>query len=78
MSKKEEVLEMMASFLKIPRESLSDDSGPESVESWDSLKHTMMLMAAEERFGFRLSDDEMIGVTNVSDLVTLVENKANG
>ncbi len=68
----------MAALLEVPRETLSEESSPESIESWDSFKHTVMLMAAEEKYGFRLSDDEMISVTNAAELITLVEKKTNG
>lgn len=69
---------MMAALLEVPREQLNQDSNPETVASWDSFKHTVMLMAVEEKFGFRLSDDEMISVTNAAQLIELVDRKLNG
>lgn len=78
MSKQNEILDMMAALLEVPREQLNQDSNPETIASWDSFKHTVMLMAVEEKFGFRLSDDEMISVTNAAELIELVDRKVNG
>ena len=78
MSDKNEVLDLMAALLEVPRDTLSEESDPESIGSWDSFKHTVMLMAVEEKFGFQLSDDEMISVTNAAELIKLVEKKTNG
>ncbi|HTU68855.1 MAG TPA: acyl carrier protein [Candidatus Baltobacteraceae bacterium] len=43
------------------------------VPGWDSLSHSLLLMAIEERFGIDLPLDRVYEARNVGDLVDLVE-----
>lgn len=45
------------------------------VPGWDSFKQIEIVMAAEERFGIRMSTRELDGLRNVGDLVRVLETK---
>lgn len=72
-SQRNEVIEVVANVLQVEQSSLEDQTSPVDVELWDSMRHTMMLMAVEEKFNVSFSDQEMVSVGCVGDLVRLVE-----
>ena len=47
------------------------------VRGWDSLSHTMILMAIEDTFGLTLPEDRIFGLNSVGDLVDLVDDVKN-
>lgn len=48
----------------------------DDVDGWDSLQHVRILTTLEKRFGFRFSDQEVQGLKNVGDLVSIVSQRA--
>ncbi len=45
------------------------------VEGWDSFKQIEIILAAEERFGIKMSTRELDSLRNVGDLVRVVASK---
>ncbi len=43
------------------------------VRGWDSLSHTMVLMAVEDAFGLTLPEERIFGLADVGELVDLVD-----
>lgn len=43
------------------------------VRGWDSLSHTMILMAVEDAFDITLPEERIFGLNAVGDLVDLVD-----
>ncbi len=70
---KSKVFDIVSKVLEVPVESIRDDTRPPDVETWDSMRHMVMLMAAEEQFDCVFSDREMVSIGSVGDLVALVE-----
>lgn len=71
-----------ASLTEIFRDFLADDSivlKPETtaddVEGWDSSSHINILLAAEERFGVRMTSAEIERLTSIGALVDLIRSK---
>jgi acyl carrier protein len=53
--------------------SLSEDLGMDSLASYE------FLMSAEDRFGIRISDEQLVGLKTLSDVVSLVGvNRCDG
>jgi acyl carrier protein len=46
-----------------------------AVDGWDSLAHVRIMIAVEEEFGVRFDMSEITSLTNVGDLVRLIEAK---
>jgi len=55
---------VMSAVFEIPADSIDDDSSPESIESWDSLKHMNLVVTLEEEFDITLNDDEIFEMIN--------------
>jgi len=53
------VREIAADVLQIDRASITPDSSPETIESWDSVQNLNLVLALEEAFGFEFAPEEM-------------------
>jgi acyl carrier protein len=46
------------------------------IEKWDSLRHLIFVSGIEQEFGIEFDMDSIAKLTNVADLITLVETLA--
>ena len=75
----EEALEVIATVLGKAAGSLSDNDSPLSVGSWDSLKQMQLIVALEEKFNFRFSEDEPVfELLNVGKLIEAAQRVHSG
>lgn len=61
--------------MNVPIKLLNEESSPDNVESWDSLKHLNLILAIEQDFGITLSDEEIIEMMNVQLILEILKNK---
>jgi acyl carrier protein len=73
---KEKVIEVVARTMDVPAHSLSAESGPATVEAWDSLRHMNLVLALEEEFGIRLDDERIMRMITVGAVVNAVTELA--
>jgi acyl carrier protein len=66
---------VMSTVFEIPVEQIKDDSSPDTIESWDSLKHMNLVVALEEEFEIELTDDEIIEMMNYLLIIEVLKNK---
>ena len=66
MSKK--LYELIARVMNVPITSVTDSSGPESIESWTSFKGYVLLYELESEFKVKFTIDEAMDVKKVSDI----------
>ena len=69
---KNKVKSIMSLVFEIPVKMIDDESSPNSIKSWDSLKHMNLVTVLEEEFNVRLSASEMLTIQNVSDLIAML------
>ena len=55
----ERIKNVMSAVFEIPVEQIQDDSSPDTIDSWDSLKHMNLVAALEEEFNVEFSDGEI-------------------
>ena len=67
------VIEIAAEVLEVPADSVTAESSPESVDSWDSLNHLKLITAIETRFDLRLPMAVVMELGTVKDLIDAVE-----
>jgi acyl carrier protein len=70
------VYEVVASILRVPRESLGPDSSPDTLPQWDSLKHLQIILALEEALGIQLSVEEIEAMQSVGVILAIAESRA--
>jgi acyl carrier protein len=64
-----------ADVLQLDPASVTPDSSPQSVESWDSVQHLNLVLAIEEQFGIQFEPEEMDGMKNIGAITDLVSRK---
>lgn len=55
----------VAEVLGVPFDSLSEESSPDFIPSWDSLNHLNLVMALESEFGVSLSAEDVLDMRNM-------------
>jgi acyl carrier protein len=67
--------ELVAEVLYIDLSLVDDNSGPETIEAWDSLGHINIITAIEEEFDIEISPDEIAEITTVNDIKKILSTK---
>ena len=65
---------VMAAVFEVPVDEITDESSPDNIESWDSLKHMNLVLALEEEFNIGFEDDEIVEMMNYA-LIRLILSK---
>jgi acyl carrier protein len=71
------IKEIMAQVFQIAAESIVEDTSPDSVERWDSLKHMQLIMALEDEFGIEFPDDvipELLSFTAIEAKIAALKS----
>ena len=66
---------VMSAVFEIPGGKIQDDSSPDTIESWDSLKHMNLVVALEEEFVIEFTDDEIIEMMNYPLIKNIISGK---
>ncbi len=59
---------VLSNVLEIQEDTISDETSPDNVESWDSLKGLMLVTELEGMFNIKLSMEEVTSVKCVKDI----------
>lgn len=51
------IKKVMSQIFELNPENIGDESTPETIERWDSLKHMQLIMALEDEYGIQFSDE---------------------
>ena len=65
----------VSAVLGIPESSVTDESSPDNVAGWDSVKHLHLVMALEEAFGTAFTPEETMDMTSVKLMRLILEEK---
>ncbi len=71
----ERIRDVMSAVFAKSVDEINYDSSPDTIDSWDSLKHLSMVVALEEEFEVHFSDEQTIQMLNYK-LVVAVVNEA--
>jgi acyl carrier protein len=71
----EQVRGIASDVFGVPTNTITAESSPQSIESWDSMQHLNLVLAIEERFGVQFEPEEIEEMKNVGAAVALVEKK---
>ena len=69
------VLNVVGHIIGVPVETLSEKSSQETVAYWDSLKHMSLILSLEEEFSVSLSDEEIMKISSIKDIIKLLKEK---
>ena len=74
----QEVKEIMADLLGMPKDEITDKTSFKNAEAWDSLKHMEIIAALEERYDILLTADEIVTMLSFGKIKTLLKEKISG
>ena len=58
----------------IDQNQINNQSSNENIKEWDSLKHLSLVLAIEEEFNIRFSNDETLQLTSFKNIVEIIKN----
>ncbi|MBF0323890.1 MAG: acyl carrier protein [Alphaproteobacteria bacterium] len=56
---------ILSQLTGVPIESVTMETSPDNLETWDSSMHLNLVMALEEAFGIQFSETEIVEMMNV-------------
>ena len=65
---------IIAKVLSISESGISDESGPENIESWDSFNGLVLVNELESHFNVKFTISEITDVKNVADIKRHLKN----
>ena len=69
------ILKIVSQVMEVPLEQLNEETSPDTIENWDSLKHMNLILALEEEFGVVFSDEEIIELLSVEIIAETLKEK---
>jgi len=72
---KERLFRTVSQVFGVPVEEITEQSSPETIATWDSLKHMNLVLALEEEFGVRFSDEEIMSMVSVELLLNALQRR---
>ena len=68
----ERIKKVMSAVFEIPVEQIKDDSSPDTIDSWDSLKHMEFIISLEDQFSINLTGNEIAELRTIKDVIKLI------
>jgi acyl carrier protein len=70
---RDRVLSVAAAVLDVRPHDLTEDATADTIASWDSLRHVLLVVALEEEFGIHFSAEQMDGLQTIGGCVRAVQ-----
>ena len=55
----ERVKQVMGRVFGVPPEQIGEESSPDTIKQWDSLRHMNLVLALEQEFGVTVKDEDV-------------------
>ena len=69
------IKEVMSAVFEINLEDINDNTSPDTIDIWDSLRHMNLVAALEEEFSIEFNDDEIVEMMNFALVKTILGEK---
>jgi acyl carrier protein len=69
------VKKVMGSVFNVDIDLIKDNSSPDNIENWDSLKHMNLIIALEEEFEIEFDDEEIVDSMNYALILNIINHK---
>lgn len=70
----EKLYEIVSKILDVPISQITDESGPENIDSWDSFTVYVLLDEIESNFNTKFSLEEILDIKTVSDIKKILHS----
>ncbi|MFC1814775.1 acyl carrier protein [Thermodesulfobacteriota bacterium] len=72
---KEKVFKVVSQVMGVPIGELNDDSSPDTIEAWDSIKHMNLILALEEEFAVEFGEEDIVEMLNIQLIVETIKER---
>jgi acyl carrier protein len=69
----EQVRRIASDIFGVRADTITAESSPETIETWDSMQHLNLVLAIEEKFGVQLEPEDIERMKNIGAVAALVE-----
>jgi len=69
----EKVKSIVAQVMEVPVDSVREDSSPDTIEAWDSLKHMNLVLALEQSFDVTFSEEQITEIESVELIIATLK-----
>ena len=69
---KEKVYKIISQVMDVPIDNLNEDSSPETIDCWDSLKQMNLILALEEELGVHFTDEQIVEALSVRHILKII------
>jgi acyl carrier protein len=70
------IREIMMNVLDVRHLDIDETTSAKDVKGWDSLTHVRLIMTVERKFKVKFKHSEVDSLSNIGDMVRLIEAKA--
>ena len=70
------IKKVMSEVLDVNINEINEDTSPETLEAWDSLKQMNLIVALEEEFSLEFTDEEIEDLLNFKLIKLTIEERA--
>jgi len=74
---REKVFQIVSQVMMVPVEQINEQSAAQNIEAWDSLNHMNLILALEEEFGARFSDEQIMRMLDIKTIIAEVTEMAS-
>lgn len=64
----ERIYKVISNVLNVPLGSIDENTSPETVSTWDSLKHMNLILALEDEFHVQFSDEQIVNMLSARQI----------
>ena len=75
---KEKLFTIFSEVMEVPVAQISEDSSPDTITNWDSLRQLNLVFALEDAFGVKFLDDDIMSMQTVGQILQVLENSTAG
>lgn len=69
------IKQVMSDVLDVDINDINEDTSPETLEAWDSLKQMNLIVALEEEFNLEFTDEEIEDLLNFKLIKLTIEER---
>ncbi len=63
------VFKVISQVLNVPLTQINEESSPDSIAEWDSLKYMNLVLALEEEFNVQFTEEQIVEMLNVGLII---------
>lgn len=71
----EDVSAIAADIFQVAARRITQESSPDTIESWDSLQHLNLILALEQSFSLEFQPEEIERMTSIGAILAILEEK---